>query len=155
MPPYFLKYDLKSSISMSVGMYTTPNFRVWVLTSSPAYSAFLPTSCLPITSAELIADDCASLGPQRYGAWRFAFFAVVEKPKFGIFALASSVSNTSRPATMRSNTANGFIALIATASARCAASSLPDDVSNLISRSRPHVSKYFIWGINMSWMAFS
>ncbi len=79
---------------------------------------------------------------------------MAEKPKFGIFALASSVSSTSRPATIRSNTANGFIDLIATASARCAASSLPDDVTNLTSRSRPHVSKYFSCGINMSWIAF-
>jgi hypothetical protein len=65
---------------------------------------------------------------------------VVEYPITGMCALASSVSSTSRPATMMWNTANGFIASTFTTSARCAASSEPDDVTNLNSTSRPHVS---------------
>ena len=93
-----------------------------------------------MTSPEFTAADCASLRPHRYGACASDFAAVVASPYTRIFALAISASSTSSPTVTMSITANGFIALMVTESARCAASSLPDDVTNFTSTSRPHVS---------------
>ena len=61
----------------------------------------------------------------------------------GIFAAAipdSRTLNVPLTGCARITTANGFIAVIVTRSARCAVSSSPLDVTNLTSMSRPQVS---------------
>ena len=66
LPPYFCSSLTKRSLSI-VPSLTSPILRVWSFTSSPPNSAFLPTSCLPSTSAELIAVALLSALPHQYG----------------------------------------------------------------------------------------
>jgi len=66
---------------------------------------------------------------------------------YGTFSFTSVCSKTRPPPTpgvpileARSMTPNGFIALMPSASARCAVSSAPVDFTNTNSTVRPHVS---------------
>src|SRR5438270_9115411 len=103
----------------------------------PAYTALPPASCFPMNSAVGSAYDLessfASLAPVEITAGTPAFFSACSKtappPTGGELMLDDS-----------SSTANGFSAATSTASARCAASSLPLDFTNVNSTVRPHVS---------------
>ena len=80
---------------MTGSAYTTPNLRVWLwIASSPAYSAFLPASCLPKNSAAFIAPALTSVWAHRYGACFNVPSSDVVLAKTGIFAAARSVPNT-------------------------------------------------------------
>ena len=77
----------------------------------------------------------------RYGACCSDASVVMPAPFTMILLFATSDSNTGMPSdwSVASITMNGFFAATASASARCAASSLPDDCWNSSSTVRPHV----------------
>ena len=93
--PYFAAVLLNRSVSVTGSAYITPNLRVWLcIASSPAYSAFLPASCLPMNSAAFIAPALTSVCAQRYGACFNVASSDVVFANTGIFAAARSVPNT-------------------------------------------------------------
>ena len=116
-----------------------PKLLVLSFTASPPYSAFLPTSDFPANSATFAATPCETSFGDRGGApavpstsgTPFCWTAVSKmRPPLDWFP----------PWIAASKTANGFFAVTATASARCAVSSGPEPLTNSYSTLRPQVS---------------
>jgi len=142
---FFFNCVFSKSTSTPACGVTNPKTRVLPCRlESPAYWALPPDKVdrkLGTKYNEAVLSLCVA---QRYGACfcRSAWLSDVAAPPFTmIFALAISDSNTGapRPWSYASMTMNGFLAITASASARCAASSEPEASTNSYTGCRPHV----------------